>query len=216
MIIPAVEPTREKIMRALRANGRMTVSELVKELRITHIGVRHHLSSLLAEGLIESREERHGIGRPHLVYRLTETALDRNPSKYYKFTNFLLDRLKENLPPEMVDRLLREVASSIAGEWKTELDPLPWPRRIDRLVQLLAQDGFIAQVEESGPDQYRLLEFACPYSKISLHHPEVCALDASIFSHALGAQVERTACIRSGSETCTFSITGASRPLTHD
>jgi predicted ArsR family transcriptional regulator len=194
----------------------MTVSELVKVLRITHIGVRHHLTSLLAEGMIEGREERHGIGRPHLVYRLTETALDRNPSKYYKFTNFLLDRLKETLPPETVDRLLREVASSIAGEWKAELDPLPWPLRIDRLVQLLAKDGFMARVEESGPDQYRLLEFACPYSKISLHHPEVCALDASIFSRALGAQVERTACIRSGSETCTFSIAGASRPLTHD
>jgi len=216
MIGTAVEPTREKILRSLRANGRMTVSQIAKDLRITHIGVRHHLSSLLAEGMIAGREERHGIGRPHLVYRLTEIALDCNPSKYYKFTNFLLDRLKETLPPETVDRLLREVASSIAGEWKTELDPIPWPLRIDRLVQLLARDGFIAQVEESGPDQYRLLELACPYSKISLRHPEVCALDASIFSRALGTQVERTACIRSGSESCNFSITGASRPQPHD
>ncbi len=216
MIVAAVEHTREKILRTIWTNGHMTVSELAEDLRITHIGVRHHLSSLLAEGLIESKEERHGIGRPHLVYRLTETALDRNPSKYYKFTNFLLDQLNENLPPEMVDKLLREVASSIAGEWKAELDPLPWPRRIDRLVQLLAQDGFIAQVEESGPDQYRLLEFACPYSKISLHHPEVCALDASIFSRALSTPVERTACIRSGSEACTFSIAGASRPLPYE
>jgi predicted ArsR family transcriptional regulator len=216
MIISAPEPTREKILRALRDRGQLTVSELVQVLRITHIGVRHHLASLLSEGMIEAREERHGVGRPHRVYHLTETALDRNPSKYYKFTNFLLDRLKENLPPEMLDRVMRDVAASIAGEWKTELDPIPWPRRIDRLVQLLAQDGFIAEVEESGPDQYRLLEFACPYSKISLQHPEVCALDASIFSRALGTQVERTACIRSGSDACTFSITGSARPNPHD
>jgi predicted ArsR family transcriptional regulator len=216
MIITANKPTREKILRALRVNGPLTVSEMVLDLRITHIAVRHHLSSLQAEGLIEGREERHGIGRPHLVYRLTETALDRNPSKYYKFTNLLLDQLKETLPPETVERLLKEVASNIAGEWKTELDPLPWPNRIDRLVQLLAQDGFVTRVEPSGPDQYRLLEFTCPYSKISLDHPEICALDASIFSRALGAPVERTSCIRSGAETCTFSISSASHPSSHD
>lgn len=216
MMIPTVEPTRAKILRALRVNGRMTVSDFVKDLRITHIAVRHHLSSLQAEGMIEGKEERHGIGRPHLVYRLTETALDRNPSKYYQFTNLLLDQLKENLPPETVDRLLKEVASNIAGEWKIELDTFPWPGRIDRLVQLLAQDGFVTQVEANGPDQYRLLEFTCPYSRISLNHPEICALDASMFSRALGAPVERTACIRSGAEACTFSISGVPNSTAHD
>jgi predicted ArsR family transcriptional regulator len=212
----SVKPTREKMLRALRLNGRMTVTELVKELRITHIAVRHHLSSLQAEGMIEGKEERHGIGRPHFIYRLTENALDRNPSKYYQFTNLLLDQLKVDLPPETVDRLLKEVASHIAGEWKTELDPLPWPGRIDRLVQLLAQDGFVTRVEPNGPDDYRLLEFTCPYSRITLHHPEICALDASMFSRALGAPVERTSCIQSGAETCTFSITGGSQPSRYD
>jgi predicted ArsR family transcriptional regulator len=216
MMIPRVEPTRAKILRALRLNGRMTVSDLVKDVRITHIAVRHHLSSLLAEGMIEGREERHGIGRPHFVYRLTETALDRNPSKYYQFTNLLLDQLKESLPPETVDRLLKEVASNIAGQWKIELATFPWPGRIDRLVQLLAQDGFVTQVEPSGPDEYRLLEFTCPYSRISLNHPEICALDASMFSRALGTPVERTACIRSGAEACTFSISGVPNSAAHD
>jgi DeoR family transcriptional regulator, suf operon transcriptional repressor len=216
MIVPTAEPTKEKILRALRTNGHMTVLELVRDLRITHIAVRYHLSSLQADGMIEGREERHGIGRPHRIYRLTETALDRNPSKYYKFTNILLDQLNENLPSKTVEGLLLGVASSIAGEWKLELDPLPWPRRINRLVQLLSQDGFVTRVEASGPDQYRLLEFTCPYSRISAHHPEICALDASIFSRALGALVERTSCIRTGAEICTFSITGASRQGAND
>jgi DeoR family suf operon transcriptional repressor len=216
MAIQEAEPTREKILRALRANGQMNVSELASLLRITHISIRHHLSSLQSEAMISGREERHGIGRPRVVYRLTETALDRNPSKYYKFTNVLLDQLKEHLPPQVVEKLLMDVASSIAGEWKTELENLPLPRRIDRLAQLLLQEGFVARVESAGPDQYRLLEFACPYSKISLNHPEVCALDASMIARALGAKVERTSCIRSGSENCTFAIHSASLPNDHD
>jgi DeoR family transcriptional regulator, suf operon transcriptional repressor len=216
MVVQASEPTREKIMRALRANGQMTVSELAAALRITHISVRHHLSSLQAEAMVVGRQERHGIGRPRVVYKLTETALDRNPSKYYKFTNVLLEQLKEHFPPEMIEKLIMEVAYSIAGEWKTELDILPLPRRIDRLVQLLAQEGFVARAESAGPGQYRLLEFACPYSKISLKHPEVCTLDASIIARALGTNVERTSCIRSGSETCTFSIQSAFSQSNHD
>jgi DeoR family suf operon transcriptional repressor len=216
MVAKAIEPTREKIMRALRANGQMTVSELADALQITHISIRHHLASLQAGAMVAGTEERHGIGRPRVVYKLTETALDRNPAKYYKFTNVLLDELKEHLPPEMVEKLLMEVASSIAGEWKAELDKLPLPDRIDRLVQMLTSEGFVARVECAGPDQYRLLEFACPYSKISLDHPEVCALDASMIARALGASVERTSCIRSGSETCTFSIHTASNKSNDD
>jgi len=108
----------------------------------------------------------------------------------------------------MVEKLLREVASSMAGEWKAELDALPMPLRLERLVELLTREGFVAKVESTGTDQYCLTELACPYSRISLTHPEVCALDASMLSRALGTPVERISCIRTGSQSCTYSIVG--------
>ena len=215
MSISSGEPTKERIFQALRLQGQMTVSDLAKSVQITPIAIRHHLTSLLAEGMVEVREERHGVGRPRQVYKLTPSAVDRNPSRYYQFTNLLLDQLKEHLSPEMVNKLLLEVASSMAGEWKAELDSLPLPERLDRLVQLLTQEGFVARVESSGPGQYCLTELACPYSRISLTHPEVCALDASMLARALGTSVERTSCIQSGSDSCTFSIAGMERD-SHD
>jgi DeoR family suf operon transcriptional repressor len=203
------EPTKEKIFQALRTQGQMTVSDLAAAVNITPIAVRHHLTSLQAEGMIEVREERHGVGRPRQIYKLTPNALDRNTSRYFQFTSLLLDQLKEHLPPEMVEKLLLEVASSMAGAWKTELDSLPLPRRLERLVELLTGEGFVARVENTGSGQYCLTELACPYSRISLTHPEVCALDASMLSRALGTPVERTSCIRTGSDACTYSIAGA-------
>jgi DeoR family suf operon transcriptional repressor len=208
MAVSSIEPTKEKIFQALRHQGQMTVSELASAVQITPIAVRHHLAVLQTEGMVEVREERHGVGRPRQIYKLTPSAMDRNSSRYYQFTNLLLDQLKEHLSPEMVNKLLLEVASSMVGDWKKELDSLPLPQRVDRLVQLLTQEGFVARVESAGPGRYCLTELACPYSRISLSHPEFCVLDASMISRALGTAVERTSCIRSGSESCTYSIAG--------
>ncbi|MBN2085011.1 MAG: ArsR family transcriptional regulator [Anaerolineales bacterium] len=190
----------------MRSHGQMTVSELATAVNVTPIAVRHHLTALQAEGMIEVRDERHGVGRPRQVYKLTADALERNSSRYYQFTNLLLDQMKEHLPPEMVAKLLAEVASSMAGVWQAELDALPLPRRLDRLVELLTREGFVARVESTGAGQYCLTELACPYSRISLSHPEICALDAAMISRALGAPVERTSCIRTGSDSCTYLI----------
>lgn len=216
MAISSLEPTKEKIFQALRNQGQLTVLELASAVQITPIAVRHHLTTLQAEGMVEVREERHGVGRPRQIYKLTSMAMDRNSTRYYQFTNLLLDQLKEHLSPEMVNNLLLDVASSMVGDWKKELDSLPLPQRLDRLVQLLTQEGFVARVESAGPGRYCLTELACPYSRISLSHPEVCALDASMISRALGTPVERTSCIRSGSDSCTYSIAGEEKSLRNE
>jgi DeoR family suf operon transcriptional repressor len=213
MAVSSSEPTKEKIFHALRNQGQMTVSDIASAVQITPIAVRHHLSSLQAEGLVESREERHGVGRPRQIFKLTPNALERSTSRYYQFTKLLLDQLKEHLPRETVDKLLLEVASSMAGEWKEELDTLPLPRRLERLVELLTMEGFVARVDSTNDGRFCLTEFACPYARISLSHPEVCALDASMLSRALGIPVERTSCIRTGSPSCTFSISETEKDL---
>ncbi len=55
--------TREKVMRTLLTRPRITINELAENVGINPISVRHHISSLAAEGLVESEEERHGVGR---------------------------------------------------------------------------------------------------------------------------------------------------------
>jgi DeoR family suf operon transcriptional repressor len=205
---PSIEPTRERIFQILRSQGPATVADLAEAMKITPIAVRHHLNSLQADGMVEIREERHGVGRPRQIYRLTPEAMERNPSRYYQFTNLLLEQLKEHLSPDMVDALLRDVASSMADVWKDELAGLPLPRRVDRLAELLGQEGFVARVESSESGTLFLTELSCPYARISLSHPEVCTLDASMISRALGTAVERTSCIRSGSDSCTYAISG--------
>jgi DeoR family suf operon transcriptional repressor len=75
-----IEPTKDRIFQSLRSQGQMTVSELSAAVKITPIAVRHHLSSLQAEGMVEVREERHGVGRPRQIYKLTPVAMERGTS----------------------------------------------------------------------------------------------------------------------------------------
>jgi DeoR family suf operon transcriptional repressor len=207
MAVSTTEPTREKLFNTLRTKGQSTVSELADSLRITPVAVRHHLATLQAEGMVDVREEKHGVGRPRQVYKLSPSAMGRDPTKYYQFTNLLLKQLKENLSPDTVNKLLIEVASSIASEWKKQLDDLPMPERIHRLGNLLSEEGFVARVEEAGPGRYILTELSCPFARISLAHPEICFLDETILSQVLDTPIERTSCIRAGSDSCTYLIT---------
>ena len=69
--------TRDSILRTLRTRGPRAISELAKDFGITAASIRHHLAALQAEGLVEAKEVRHGVGRPHLAYRLTDAALER-------------------------------------------------------------------------------------------------------------------------------------------
>src|SRR5690606_7396901 len=67
--------TREQILNLTRSRAQATTAELAEYLAISPVSVRHHLSTLMAEGLVRSQEVRHGVGRPHLAYSLTEAAL---------------------------------------------------------------------------------------------------------------------------------------------
>jgi DeoR family suf operon transcriptional repressor len=207
---PTREPSsRETILTALRRRGQCSVADLAQEAGISTVSVRHHLNSLQADGLVEARESRHGVGRPRLIYQLTEAGLEHFPTRYLTLTNRLLNEMEEHLPESVVQTLFAEIASSMAREIGDELQGLPVEERLPRLLKILAQEGFEAKAEAAGNGGFRVTELNCPYYRISVRHPEVCTLDASIISQALASPVRRQSCILSGDQACSFIIQAA-------
>ena len=70
-----MKSTRERILDVLHSNPRSSINDLAEAVGINAISVRHHLNNLEADGLIQYDEERHGVGRPRLVYSLTERGV---------------------------------------------------------------------------------------------------------------------------------------------
>ena len=200
-----MKSTREKILLTLLNHPRSTINEMAGAVDINAISVRHHLTSLEAEDLVTSEEERHGVGRPRLVYLLTEKGQERFPTKYLQLTTRLLDHLKENFPAPTVNNLFAQMASKLAADYAHQGDDLPMEDRLDIVKDLLAQEGFTVEWEKVN-DQYQINELACPYYHIGQSHPEVCTVDQTLISTVLSIPAEKIKCVLRGDSHCTYLI----------
>jgi DeoR family suf operon transcriptional repressor len=198
--------TRDIILRTLRARGKCSVSALAEASAVSPVSVRHHLSNLQAENMVAVEDERHGVGRPRQLFSLTEIGLDLFPSRYVRLANRLLDELKESTPPETIEALFSGVATTMADQVGRKLDGLPLPERLARMVELLSEEGFEAEIVQ---DDQRVIirELSCPYFRIGRKHPEVCTVDQAFIASALSLPVERVTCLLQGADACTFEVT---------
>ncbi len=200
-----MKSTRERILQSLLSHPRSTINDLAVAVGINAISVRHHLTSLQAEGLVTDEEERHGVGRPRLVYSLTEKGLERFPTKYLRLTTRLLDEMKETLPPQVVNTLFAKMASDLANGYAIHAQELKFEERLDLVKQLLAEEGFTVEWEKQG-DQYAINEITCPYYHVGQSHPEVCTVDQTLISTILEVPAEKIRCILLGDAHCTYMI----------
>src|SRR3972149_9639029 len=117
-----MQATRQQILDYLRRRGRATVKDLDAHLALTSTGVRQHLTVLEREGLVEAHEERGHVGRPALVYRLTEEGDALYPKAYDELANILLDELREMAGGQALQTLLRRAAARLAEPYRQRLE----------------------------------------------------------------------------------------------
>jgi len=197
--------TREKILQALLNNPHSTVNDLASYVDINAISVRHHITYLLADGLIIAEEERHGVGRPRLVYSLSEKGLERFPSRYLRLTNRLLDQLKSTLPEEEVKSLFSRMAKDMAADYAQKVKGMPIEGKLEIIKKLLGEEGFTLEWEKQG-NTYHIKEITCPYYHVGQAHPEICAIDQTLISSILEIPAEKIQCVLSGDRQCTYKI----------
>ncbi len=200
-----MKSTRDKMLQILLRQPRSTINELAEAVGINPISVRHHLTNLQVEGLVSAEEERHGVGRPRLVYFLTESGMERFPTHYLRLTSRLLDQLKESLPEPLVSKLFLEIANNMAGDYTKQMKGLSMEERLELAKTLLAEEGFTIEWEKAG-EQYKIHEITCPYLQIGQNHPEVCTVDQTLISRMLALPAEKVQCILSGDAHCTYVV----------
>jgi len=200
-----MKSTRERILQTLLINPNATISDLATAVDINSVSVRHHLTSLQADSLVQAQEVRHGVGRPRLVYSLTDRGAELFPTRYLKLVNHLLGELKHSLTKKDLDNLLRKIATDISGEHATRIRNLPIEDKLNSIEDFLSKEGFIIEWEKIG-SSYVINEITCPFYHISQKYPEVCTIDRTMFSNLLSTPVEKIKCILSGDNHCAFII----------
>ena len=203
-----MKSTRDRILHTLLKKPGSTIKDLAKAVDINPISVRHHLTNLQMEGLVSAEEVRHGVGRPRLIYSLTEHGMEKFPTRYLRLTSRLLDQLKSSLPEPMVSKLFAEMATSLAEEYAEQMQGLSMEERLELIRELLAEEGFTVEWEKFE-DQYRIHEITCPYLQIGQNHPEVCTVDQTLISKMLAVPAEKVQCILDGGAHCTYVVQSA-------
>lgn len=200
-----MKSTRERILQTLLNHPHSTIQDLADAVGINAISVRHHLSSLQADNLVQAEEERHGVGRPRLVYALTEKGLERFPTRYLRLANRLLDQMKESLPPAAINSLFTAMASEMASDYEQQVKSLSVEEKLDFIKEILAQEGFSVEWERQGRD-YHIHEVTCPYYHVGQAHPEVCTVDQTLISRVLAIPAQKINCVLRGDAHCTYVI----------
>lgn len=197
--------TRQIILHAIKQSPQSTVEELAGAADISPVTVRHHLNALQAEGTIEASSVRRKVGRPYYVYSLSERGQELFPKRYVRLTSRLLDEMKERLPVDVLNEIFEGVVNNVLEEHRGEFEHLPLEGRLDYLVNLLSEEGFLSTWERTA-DGYRLVEYSCPYISIGSTHGEVCSFDRQLVSGILQLDVIQDSCMLHGSNCCQFII----------
>lgn len=198
-----MKSTRERVLQTLLLKPNATINDLAEAVDINTISVRHHLTSLQADGIVQAQEARHGVGRPRLIYSLTEKGAELFPTRYLRLVNQLFSRLKDQLPKKEMEKLLTQVALDITAGFGEKIRNLSTEDKLEAIQHFFLKEGFLIEWSKEG-DNYVIAEISCPFYHISQAHPEVCLIDRCMLSALLSAPVDRVSCVLNGDNHCAY------------
>lgn len=202
-----VQTVRRHITEILKENGSATVAQLADSLGMAQVSVRHHLSILMGEGLVElvGVRRHNGAGRPSQVYALTSSAARLFPQRHDVLANNVLAELKASLPDAEVRALLQRVAARTARQAPSAGPDQTLEERLDEVAVFLTDQGYNARwVLRDGC--FELHACNCPFSGVSDQNPEICAMDQALLQQLLPTAVRQQSRVMDGAARCTYLI----------
>src|SRR3990170_304748 len=209
-----MQSTRQHILEYLQRQGRATVKELGSLLGLTSTGIRQHLTVLERDGLVDAREERGRVGRPTLVYSLTEKADALFPKTYDALAAVLLEEIRCSQGNERLHDLLHKVAERMAAPYAERIEGRPLPERVRETARIMEEQGCLVDVREADDGEYYIDEFTCPFPKVAQQDRSVCALHVDFVRVLTGGDTRLTQSLLRGERACCYRVRpGTTAPI---
>lgn len=202
-----MQSTRQEILSILREERQATVEDLAESLELTPMTIRHHLNVLQAQNLVVATKVRRSkkVGRPRLVYTLTDAADELFPHGYGELARRLVSEVKETVGEEEMQTIFRRMAADLAGEAPPAQEGQSFAERLDQVSEFLHERGFLCRWEQTD-EGYVLTNVSCPYRQVSREHGEVCIMDSELLDRLLGVEPRRLESMRSGDACCRYLL----------
>ena len=200
--------TRRLVLLAIKEHSRLTADQLAEMLKISAVAVRRHLDTLKRDQLISYEEIQRGVGRPSFEYSLTPKADHLFPRNYQDLAADFILTIREMYGKEAVDAIFKKRADKITRTYRPRINGETLEKRIDQLVNLRQQDGYMANWQKQDDDLFIITEHNCPIQHVASECSKACHEDLQRFSNLLGADVIRLNNKVEGDNSCRYKIGG--------
>jgi predicted ArsR family transcriptional regulator len=205
------DKTRDVVARSILESGPTTAVALAEKLDITPAGIRRHLDSLIAEGVLTSREPYQSSasrsrGRPSKVFLMTDEGREKFEHSYDDLAVAALKFMASKNGSHLVDEFAQTRAAdferkgqSIRNSNKSLLE------KSKMLAKLLTKEGYSATTDKMGNGE-EICQHHCPIAHVASEFPQLCEAETEAFSKILGTHVQRLATIADGDGVCTTFV----------
>lgn len=196
---------RGSILIALKQAGALTAKDLAGLLGLSLNAIRHHLKELEAESVITHEREARGVGAPVYSYRLTERGEALFPARYEAALTEVLDHMVRRVGRAQAVESLNMHYQQLSDRLVDELAGAPAKRRVDRVVRVLRDEGYMA-LWEGGHESGTLTAHNCAMRSVAQKFPEICEAEQHFLTEVLVADVTRGAHMLQGCSACEYHI----------
>jgi predicted ArsR family transcriptional regulator len=166
----------------------LTVAELAARLGMSYMGAKQHCIELERGGYLDTFRRHRGVGRPELLYRLTDKAQDLFPQADNALSRSLLEQARKlfgaGAPEKMLYLHFQEKGAGYAEKLKGD----SLSERATAFARLRDREGHMA---ECAAEPLRLIERHHPMLGLFEVFPAAADMERDMIQRILGVPVRR-------------------------
>lgn len=200
--------TRAAILDMLKREGALCASQIGPALGLTPMAARLQLYALEEEGLVVSRAEAQGRGRPLKRWSLTQASAKVFPDAHQALAVEMINAVEDLFGPEGLKKFIKrhgDMQRAAYGEKVIAAKTLS--ERVKRLADARSAEGYMAEAKRDGRD-WLLIENHCPICSAARACTGLCANELQVFSDVLGPDISvtREEHILAGARRCAYRV----------
>ncbi|MFY0475562.1 helix-turn-helix transcriptional regulator [Achromobacter marplatensis] len=198
----------DRVLMTLKTRGPQSVAVIAKAMDLTAEAVRQQMTRLHADGLVDSESHSAGRGRPTQIWYLTEAGHGRFPDTHAEMTVQMIGAVRQVFGDEGVEKLIQVRETAMLNSYhQAMLGAKDLAERLERLVQVRASEGYMAELRKDGLD-YLFIENHCPICSAAKACMGFCRSELDLFRNVLGegVKVDREEHILAGARRCAYRV----------
>ena len=193
---------RLRVMNELKRTQGLCVADLAARMGMSYMGVKGVCLDLEKRGLLDTWRSPQPIGRPLMLYRLTERAHDLFPTTSNAMTIDVLTAAQKLFGPTAAEKLLLVAYQKTTADYAARLKGRTLAERAKWLARLRDHDGYMAEC--AAGEAVRIIEHHSPILDLLRAFPLIARLESEMFARLLGVAVRREEMSAAGLFRATF------------